>query len=453
MDVRRLVRATGVVLMVALMATPVLAQKYGISSKVLENGLEVIVIENHGVPLATIEICSKNGAYTEPPELDGLSHLYEHMFFKANKAIPNQERYLERTRELGMSWNGSTSDERVNYFFTLHKDDLDEGLEFMNNAIRYPLFLREELLREREVVIGEFDRAEASPYFHLGRAIGKKLWYKYFSRKNVIGDRDTILAADEGKLRLIQSRYYIPNNSALIVAGDVTPSEVFAKVGAMFGDWERAPDPFEEHPVPEHPPLEKNSVVAVTQPVNFVVIQRQWHGPSMKDDVKATFAADVFSFILSQPDSKFQKNLRDAGLVDGISLGYQSLTYTGPISLGARTSTDRYEAAVAAIDAEIKKFDDPDYFTDEQIEFAKNQLEIGEIYGQERADQFAHTISYWWCSSGSLDYYMDYIENLRAVTREDIYNYVRTYIKGKPSVTGVLLSDADQRTLNIGEAN
>ncbi len=437
---------------VAVIAAPALAQKYGITSKVLDNGLEVIVIENHGVPLATVEICAKNGAYTETPDLDGLSHLYEHMFFKANKEIPTQERYMERTRELGMSWNGTTSEERVNYYFTLHKDDLADGLKFMNDAIRYPLFLQEELLREREVVIAEFDRAEASPYFHFGRAIGKELWYKYYSRKNVIGDRDTILAADQEKLRRIQSRYYIPNNSALIVAGDVTPEDVFAKVEALFGDWERGDDPFEKFPIPDHPPLTQSKMLAVVQPIDFIVIQRTWQGPSMRDDVPGTFAADVFSFIIGQPDSKFQKNLVDAGLVDGVGLGYQSLTYTGPISLNARTSADRYQEALAAIEAEIRKFDDPDYFTDEQIGFAKNQLEISELYGQERTDQFAHTVSYWWCAR-NLQYYMDYLENLRQVTREDIYRYIHTYIKGQPAVTGVLVSEEDQQKLQIGEGN
>ena len=122
------------------------------------NGLDVIVLESHPVPLATIEICVKNGAYTETPDFDGLSHLYEHMFFKANEVIPNQERYMERLRELGASWNGSTSEEQVNYFMTIPAEDLKEGVEFMRDALRTPLFIQEELERERPVVAAEYDR-------------------------------------------------------------------------------------------------------------------------------------------------------------------------------------------------------------------------------------------------------------------------------------------------------
>ena len=77
----------------------------------LSNGLEVVVIENDKVPLVTIEIAVKNGAFTEDSNYNGLSHLFEHMFFKANKDYPDQARFIKRTQELGAIYNGSTGDE------------------------------------------------------------------------------------------------------------------------------------------------------------------------------------------------------------------------------------------------------------------------------------------------------------------------------------------------------
>ena len=99
----------------AAMAQPRLPKNY--YWKKLDNGLEVVVIENRRVPLVTIEMAVKNGAYTEGPEYSGLSHLFEHMFFKANKDYPDQATFIKRTEELGMIWNGTTGTERVNYFF------------------------------------------------------------------------------------------------------------------------------------------------------------------------------------------------------------------------------------------------------------------------------------------------------------------------------------------------
>jgi zinc protease len=438
-----------ITLAVLVLATgPAWAQNYGITSKTLDNGLEVIVVENHSVPLATIEIACKNGAFTESPEFDGLSHLYEHMFFKANRTLPDQETYMERQRELGMVWNGTTSQERVNYFFTLHKDDLNDGLVFMRDAIRYPLFKQDELERERPVVLAEFDRNEASPFFHWMRAVDRLSFSKYYSRKNVLGDREVIATATPEKMRTIQNRYYVPNNSALIIAGDVSPEAVFAKAQELYGDWPRAADPFKEFPIPEHPPLDSNFEVTVIKPVNAVMIMRRWHGPSLRDDMKSTFAADVFSFIIGQPNSRFQKRLVDSGLVDGVGFGYQTLVHTGPITLNARTDAARFKRAMEVIDSEISQFTDPGYFTDEQLQFAKNQLEIGEIRNQEQPSQFAHTVSYWW-TTGGLDYYLNYLDNLRAVSRQDIQNYLARYVIGKYSVTGYLASEADAAKLGL----
>ncbi|MFQ5676680.1 MAG: M16 family metallopeptidase, partial [bacterium] len=258
------------ILLLNFTATIALAQKEHIFQTELSNGLDVIAIENSTVPLVTVEIDVRNGAFTEPPEFDGLSHVFEHMFFKANKSIPNQEKFLERTRELGMTFNATTSEERVNYSFTVPKDSLKASLLFMKAAITTPLFLQEELERERIVVIDEYDRNESNPNFHLNREVDKRLWYKYFSRKDVIGDRQVILSADQQELQTIQKKYYIPNNSALLVGGAVEHEQVFDLAREYFEDWQQGPDPFIEEGIPLHLPLEKSETVIVEQPVNAV---------------------------------------------------------------------------------------------------------------------------------------------------------------------------------------
>src|SRR3954470_16406805 len=163
--------------------------------KKLPNGLEVVVIENSKVPLATIEIAVKNGAYTEGPEFSGLSHLFEHMFFKANKDYPNQEAFLKRTQQLGAIWNGTTGEERVNYFFTFDRDSLKAGLKFMNAAIRFPIYREEDMKKERPVVDGEFQRAESNPNFQLWHTVQEHLWGDMITRKVAIGLHDVINTA------------------------------------------------------------------------------------------------------------------------------------------------------------------------------------------------------------------------------------------------------------------
>src|SRR5437867_7779477 len=231
-----------------------------IASKVLANGLEIIVLEDHSVPIVTIELAVRNGSFTEPPELNGLSHLYEHMFFKANRAIANQEEYLQQIGRLGNAYNGETREEVVEYYFTTTSPNLRAAMNFMRDAVRYPLFDEKEFERERQVVIGEMDRDESDPNFYLNREMSERLFYKYPSRKQALGNRQTVSTATTAMMRLIQSRYYVPNNSALVVTGDVQAEDIHRMAQEFFGDWpRREKDPFVEFPMVDHPPLQKSA--------------------------------------------------------------------------------------------------------------------------------------------------------------------------------------------------
>ncbi len=424
------------------------ADTYGITTRTLANGLDVIVVHNPSVPLVTVEMDVKNGGFTEGPEYTGLSHLYEHMFFKANRVIPNQGRYMERLRELGAVWNGSTGEERVNYFFTVPKDSILPAMIFMYNAITGPLFQQDELANERPVVIGEYDRNEANPFYLLFVAVNKKVWWNYYSRKNPLGERSVILSATTQKMQTIQNRYYIPNNSALILAGDVTPDEGFALAEKVFSSWKRGPDPFKANPIPEHPPIPKTDTVVVTAPVNAVTLIMEWQGPSVTKEPQATYAADILSFILGQRTSKFYQHLVESGLAYGVTFSYQTLAHTGPIVLTAQTSADKYKELLQAIQKELSSMSSPDYFTDDQLANAKTILAIDQQYEQERPSQFSHTVGYWWAIAG-LDYYLNYVSNSSKVTRKDISDYVNTYVIGKPYIMGTLVSPADRKTLGF----
>src|SRR4051794_28591722 len=246
-----------------------------IQRKVLANGLEVIVVENHGVPLATIEVDVKNGSFTQSPEYAGLAHMYEHMFFRANANYPEPEAFTGRAGDLGAVFNGTTREENVNYYLTVPSDSMDAGVRFLASALIAPLFRQDELERERQVVIGEYDRNESSPFFALTRDMDAKLYPGNFSRKDVIGDRQIVSTTTPEKMRTIQKKYYVPNNSAVIVAGDVNPATVFSLVEKELGQWGRGEDPFAVDPIPAIPQLQKSEGVVVEAPVGAVTIQIQ----------------------------------------------------------------------------------------------------------------------------------------------------------------------------------
>ena len=423
-----------------------------IHKTVLPNGLEVIVIENHGVPLATVEIDVKNGAFTQTPEYEGLAHMYEHMFFKANAEYPEPEQFVQRAAELGAVFNGSTREEVVNYYITLPSDSVAAGLSFLSSAFRSPLFRPDELESERQVVLGEYDRQESSPFFKFTEDMNHLLWRSDYSRKNMIGNRDVILRVTPAQMREIEHRYYLPNNAALIVAGDVRPDQVFALAQRTFGSIPRGPDPFTKYPIPDVPPLPHDEAQIVEEPVSTVFVQEQWLGPSVRKDPQSTYAADVFSDVMNQDGSRFQRRLVDSGLWHSVVVNYYTLDHTGPITISGETTADKLRPALAALDAEIAKFDTPNYFSASDVALQKQQRAVGTALGLERASGFAHQLGFWWSVAG-LDYYLGYIDNMARQTPDDLRRYVRTYIAGKPRVVGVLISPEDRRQLGLTTAD
>ncbi len=450
-------------------------------NKTLPNGLEVIVLADNSVPLVTVEMAVRNGSFTEPPELNGLSHLYEHMFFKTNQAVAlyrcdlfqrysrpdlynrygcaeivtlratiGDVMYLEEADRIGVLRNGTTQEEYVNYYFNTTSGNLKTVMKMMRDAMLFPSFDEQEFAQEIQVVLGELDRQMSEPVYYLDRALMDKLFYKYPSRKSPGGTRATVAAATTEKMRLIQSRYYVPNNAALVVAGDADPAEVFRMAEAMFGDWKRGEDPFKKFPLVEHPPLPKSAGYVVNQDVENVIIQVGWHGPSIGKDDESTYAADVFSYILDQPNSRFQRAMTDSGLAVSADIHYYTQRNVGPIRVTLVTSPDKAKDALKALYAEIAAFNEPGYFSDEELESSKNLLEAEDLFRREKLSEYAHTLGFWWSSTG-VEYFRGYHRNLRAVTRASIRRYVSGYIQGKPHVAVALVSADSQKKAGLTE--
>jgi len=402
----------------------------------LPNGLTLLSIPDHSIPLVTIEAAVKNGSFTEPPELNGLSHLYEHMFFKGNKKIPDQENYLKKVRSLGMVSNAMTGEESVSYFFSMHRDNLEKGLEFMRDALLYPLFDKEELEKEKAVIEAEYDRAESGPHFHLQRAVAEGLWYKHWSRKNPIGTRDVIRKATRKQMLLIKQRYYQPSNTSLIIAGDVDSKTAKKLASRYFGGWKGKPVKL---PDVKHPPMNDHVVSFVHKPVRSATLMIGFQGPSLRDDAKSTYAADVFCFGINSKASSFQKAMIRSGLAFRTSLFYLTRRSKGPIYLVLTLSPENVIPALTEIKKQMETWDKPEALTDSQIRGAKVRLEVDDVYSREKTSSFANLVGRWWASAG-LPYYLSYTNNLVKVTREDMNRFVNRYIKGKPMSVGILMS-------------
>jgi zinc protease len=432
-------------------ATAAVADEPTIDFSELSNGLDLIVVEKHNVPLVTIEIAVKTGSFTETPETNGLSHLYEHMFFKGNAALPTQAEYMARVSELGISFNGTTSTERVNYFFTLPSRNFVEGMQFMHDALLKPLFDQDQLVSERKVVIGEYDRNEADPNHYLWEGLRKQMYGEQAYRKNPLGERDVILSATTEIMNDFKEQFYLPNNALLLIVGDVNPTEAKVMAERLFGarQWEQGHDPHDPPRAPL-PRLDASKSFVAVQPTEVISLGVRWPGPDVGRDERATFVADVWGTLCGLAHARFQKAFRDEGLADGVGLHYYTQREGGEINFSATVRDGKWREVRDVMLREVAAMAEAGYWSDEDIALAKKSLRIGRAYEAESGADFSHTLSFWWASS-SYDYYTRYLSETDSVTADELQSLVRNYLVGRPFVIGALTNQGNAEAHGISE--
>jgi zinc protease len=199
------------------------------------------------------------------------------------------------------------------------------------------------------------------------------------------------------------------------------------------------------------PPLTRNIAVIVEQPVNTVLVIRQWQGPGAHADPAATYAADVFSDVLNQPGSRFQRKLVDSGLWQSLLVNYYTLNNVGPITISGEVAPDKLRDAIAALDQELAAVVAPGYITTDAVDGVKQQRIVQTMESLERASGFAHQLGFWWAVTG-MEYFFSYNDTMAKQTPADLRSYASRYILGKPHVTGILLSPETRRTLHLTES-
>jgi zinc protease len=249
-----------------------------------------------------------------------------------------------------------------------------------------------------------------------------------------------VLTATVQKMETIQHRYYVPNNSVLVVTGDVNASTVFDQVDKLYTDWKKAADPFKKFPLVKHPPIKKSEVVLVEQKVQTVNAQMVWHGPStVGKNVADTYAADAFFTSLNIPSSKFQHALVDSGLCVSAGIGWYTQMNTGPITLSLEATPEKIDDCIKGAQGELGKMKDEDYATPDDLARGARLLELSFVRDRESSSKLAHQLTFWWTSTG-IDYYLGYIDNLFKVKHDDVVRLIVTWITGKNFVFGVMVS-------------
>ena len=403
--------------------------------KTLDNGLEIIVVDNAAVPLATALVAVHNGAFTQDSDEAGLAHLYEHLLFHSFRH--DASAFGSEAAKLKGAYNGSTSAEVVNYFVMVPSENIESAIGLLADLLQKAGFSNGGLKAERLVVLDELQRDESDPEGDLQRQVEHALWGSVWNRKDVGGDSSSLQGISLDRLKATYARYYVPNNAALIVTGDVDPDRIFEVAQRKFGEWKAAANPFSDRPIPPIPALTQTTAVMVAKDVLDVTIVVALHGPSVRTDPGATYAADVLFDVFNDPTSAFQHRLVESGPFASISGSYLTLDHTGPIEIRGKTTPEEAPQAILAIVSELQNLDLLQGVTDDDLAIARKRRQVGTALTLERTAGLAPELAFWWSAAG-MDYYLSYNDHMATQTADSLRRFARAYVVGTPRVIGVL---------------
>src|SRR5918997_1457344 len=209
----------------------------------LKNGLRVITVEDHSAPVVAISITYNVGSRNERKGRTGFAHLFEHMMFKGSENVGSGEHFLLVFNN-GGSMNGTTNEDRTNYFEVLPANQLDLALFLEADRMKSLAITKENLDNQRNAVQEERRLGVDNQAYGKSGEVQQELLYDNFAYKHsVIGSMEDLNAANVEDVAAFFKMYYAPNNAVLVLVGDFKTEEALAKIRTHFESIPRQPDP------------------------------------------------------------------------------------------------------------------------------------------------------------------------------------------------------------------
>jgi zinc protease len=373
-----------------LAATSVVAPQIKFEKYTLKNGLEVILAEDHRLPLVAVDVWYHVGPANERAGRTGFAHLFEHMMFEGSLHVGSKEhdRYLEAAGASDI--NGTTDFDRTNYFETLPSNQLELALWLESDRMGYLLgkIDQERLSNQRDVVRNERRQSlENTPY----GLVEEELYHQLFPKTHpyyadVIGTHRDIEAAQLDDVREFFRQYYSPNNASLTITGDINPAQAKEWVAKYFGS------------IPSGPAVPKITAVApqisserrskITDQVELPRIYMGWITPSIFQAGDAE--CDLLAHILGQGKSSrlYKALVYDKQIAQDVSVQNSNLRLGSILELQVTAKPGvKPEDLEKAIDEQLERLrtEEP---TQAELDRARNQIETHMIVGLERLGGF-----------------------------------------------------------------
>ncbi len=395
----------------------------------LDNGLHVILHEDHSTPIVVVSVMYHVGSKNERSDRTGFAHFFEHLLFEgtANIARGQYDKHVERA---GGTLNANTWFDRTYYYEILPSNQMELGLWLESERMLHAKVDTIGIETQRSVVKEERkQRYDNQPYGTVLEETLRRAYRTHPYRWPVIGSMDHLDAATEADYQSFYETYYVPNNAVLVVAGDISMDQVKEAIEKYYGTIPRREDPMLDTKRPLEPPLTGEVRDVIYDKIDLPAIIQAYRIPAM--GTPDFYALDLVSKLLSDGESSrmhrslvdeqqkaltiynFPLPLEDPGLL---------LTY-GIANLGVEAGQ-----LETAMDAEVDRLKE-EVITDLECEKLKNQIETSFVNRYRSLTGIADSLAGYYTYYRNTNLINTEIDKYLSVTKEDIHRVVNQYFK------------------------
>ncbi len=425
------------ILIFLLVLAPVTAYSLNVREYLLDNGLKVLIAEDHKAPTATFQVWYRVGSRDERTGKTGLSHLLEHMMFKGTSAYGPKT--FSQTIQRAGGWNNAfTTREYTAYFELIASDRIGLPITLESDRMRNLVLTPAAVLSERDVVMEERRlRYEDNPQNLLFMEVLAAAFKNHPYRWPVIGWQSDLKSLNPSDLVAYYRAYYAPNNAVIIVVGDVNPADVLSRIRESFGK------------IPRGPAISRSAVredeqygekrIYVKKEAELPCILSVYKVPGIGEE--DSYALDVLANVLSEGKSSriYRSLVYDKQLALSAWASYDGmyrdpfLFMTGATAARGKAIGDVEKALLEEIER-IKK--EPP--AGREVQKAKNQIEASFIMRQDSLHMQARMIGAFEMVGGwrLLD---TYLAGIRKVSPGDLTRVARKYLVPERETTGILI--------------
>jgi len=393
----------------------------------LKNGLRVITVEDHSAPVVAVSITYNVGSRNERQGRTGFAHLFEHMMFKGSENVGSGEHFLLVFNN-GGTMNGTTNEDRTNYFEALPANQLDLALFLEADRMRSLAITKENLDNQRNAVQEERRLGlDNQPYGKSGELQQELIYDNFAYKHSTIGSMEDLNAASVEDVAAFFKTYYAPNNAVLVLVGDFKTADALAKIRANFESIPRQPDPPKVDMTEPPQKAERRATVDDVLARNARVDLAYKAVPGNTADF---YALQVLSAVLQSGQSSrlYQKLVKEKEMVTGVGGFMDEKRGVGAFYTNATlrpgSKTEDVEAAIYAEIERLKK----EPIADWELQKAKNTTRRNLINSLQSSLARAVTIGQYATYYNDPNLINERLNKVAAVTKEDVQRVANKYL-------------------------